>query len=78
MMDFYSILEETYPRSGETPNPYAGKTNGVWIEGTMSIDWLNEHFGEFDNVEDMIEKAKTMSEGTVLFFEYLKEQGLLN
>lgn len=78
-MDFYKVLEEhPYEGTGETFNPYAGKRDGKWIEGTISIDFLNTHFGEFDNATEMIAKAQSYNlEGTVLYFEWLVEHGKL-
>lgn len=69
----FSILENI---EGQTKNPYAGKTeNGEWIEGTISIDFLNTHFGGLTK-EEIFTKAE-VSEGLTLYFQWLDEQGLL-
>mgnify|MGYP001434130274 CR=1 FL=1 len=73
-MDFYTILEEV--REGEAFNPYAAKQNGKWLEGTVSIDFLNEHFGHLETAEEM--KSATESEGLKLYFDFLKQKGILN
>lgn len=58
-------------------NPYAGKNdNGDWIEGTISIGFLSTHFGSYATANEMI--ASTDSEGLKLYFQWLKDQGLLN
>ena len=73
-MDFYNILEEV--DEGQAYNPYAGKADGVWFEGTISIDFLNEHFGKYTTVNEM--KNATESEGLKLYFQWLKDEGILN
>jgi hypothetical protein len=74
-MDF-TTLGETYEGSGETYTPYAGKdTEGNWIEGSISIDFLNVNFGQYSTATDM--KNATTSEGLHLFFDWLVEQGKL-
>lgn len=73
-MDFYQILEEIEP--GQAYNPYAAKTEeGEWLEGTVSIDFLNQRFGQYNTADEMI--AVTESEGLKLFFAWIKEQGKL-
>lgn len=72
-MDFYDILEEIRP--GYAYNPYAAKVDGEWKEGGVSIDFLNEHFGQYETAEEM--KNATTSEGLKLFFDWLVEQGKL-
>ena len=74
-MNFYKVLEEV--EEGLAYNPYAAKTeDGKWIEGFISIDFLNEHFSQFSTVEEM--KNATESEGLKLYFDYLKSKGILN
>ena len=69
----FSILENV---DGWAFNPYAGKDeNGNWIEGTISIDFLNEHFGQYETAQEMIDA--TESEGLKLFFAWLRDQGKL-
>lgn len=76
MMDFYNILEEVESIEGYAKNPYAGKRDGEWTNGFISIDWLNTHFGEFDNATDMIAKAESYGlEGIVLYFRWLVDEG---
>ena len=78
-MNFYKILEELDEENkGLAINPYANKDNGNWQEGYISIDWLNEHFGDLSNADDMIMRANDYSEATVLYFKWLKEQGILD
>ena len=73
-MDFYSILDQV--EEGKAYYPYAAKTvNGTWIEGMISIDFLNEHFGQYTNATEMIDA--TESEGLKLFFAWLRDQGKL-
>lgn len=58
---------------GEIINPFAGKAeSGDWLEGTISLGWLQEHFGYCETLDECI--ANTESEGLKLFFEYLKAQ----
>lgn len=74
-MDFYYILEEV--EEGHAYNPYAGRTKeGEWIEGYVSIDFLNEHFSQYETADEMIDA--TNSEGLKLYFAWLRDQGLLN
>lgn len=74
MTNFSAILTDV--GEGEAYNPYAGKTEeGEWIEGTTSIEFLNNIFGKYDKAAEMI--AATTSEGLKLFFAWLKEQGKL-
>ena len=61
---------------GEAINPYAVQIDGEWIEGTISIEFLNKHFGQYETAEEM--KNATNSEGLKLYFDWLKKQGLLN
>jgi hypothetical protein len=75
-MDFYNILDEVQDAKGQTYMPYAGKMDdGTWIEGTISIDFLNANFGNFTTATEM--KNATQSEGLQLFFDWLVEQGKL-
>ncbi len=68
-MDFAKYINEY----GDIVNPYAGKTeNGNWLEGTISVEWLQEHFGLYQTLDECIQA--TDSEGLKLFFEYLKTQ----
>ena len=74
-MDFSTLglemIDEDYAYS-----PFAGKTeDGEWQEGGVSIDFLNEHFGQYETAEEM--KNATTSEGLKLFFDWLVEQGKL-
>ena len=56
--------------------PFAGKTKeGDWVEGTISINYLNVNFGHLETAEGMINA--TESEGLKLYFQYLKEKGIL-
>lgn len=73
MTDFYDVLDDV--DFGQTRNPYAAKKDGEWIEGLMSVDFLNEHYGKYNNADDMIKNA--MSEGHKLYFQWLKDQGIL-
>ena len=57
---------------GHIYNPYAGKINETWMEGTISVDFLQENFGDCKTLDECIES--TDSEGLKLFFEYLKAQ----
>lgn len=76
-MDFGNIglkmIDEDYAY-----NPYAGKTaDGEWMEGGVSIDFLNEHFSQYSTAGEMINA--TESKGLKLFFAWLRdEKGLLN
>lgn len=76
-MNFYDVLNEV--DVGLAYNPYAGRTsNGDFLEGVISIDWLNKHFGEYNNATDMISKAESFGlELTVFYFEWLVEEGKL-
>jgi hypothetical protein len=72
MTDFKKILEEV--SEGQAYNPYAGQdVDGSWIEGTISIDFLNNNFGQYDTSKEM--KNATESEGLNLYFDWLVEQG---
>ncbi len=73
-MDFYKILNEV--EIGQTINPFAAKKGDDFVEGTVSIDYLNKNFGKFDTANEMIES--TNFEGFKLFFAWLKEQGILD
>ena len=68
-MDFAKYINE----NGDIVNPYAGKTSdGEWLEGTISIHFLQENFGHYTTLDECIEA--TESEGLKLFFKYLKTQ----
>ena len=74
MMNYYDILEEI--EEGFAYNPYAAKTeNGTWLEGYISINFLNAHFSQFETAEEM--KNATESEGLKLYFDWLKQKGIL-
>lgn len=57
-------------------NPYARKKDDKWLEGYSSIEYLNTHFGHLETAEEM--KNATESEGLKLYFDWLKQQGILN
>ena len=71
-MDFYEALGEF------TKNPYAARTeDGKWVEGTISIPYLNAKFSQYSTAEEMIND--TESEGFKLYFKWLRaEQGILD
>lgn len=74
-MNFYKVLEEV--EEGLAYNPYAAKTeDGKWIEGFISIDFLNEHFSQYSTAQEMIDA--TESEGLKNFFAWLRDEGILN
>lgn len=56
----------------EVKNPFAGKKDGEWLEGTISTHFLQENFGGYKTIDECVEA--TESEGLKLFFEYLKTQ----
>lgn len=71
-MDFYTISNG----QDEIYNPYAGKdADGNWLEGTTSVEFLNNVFGQYDTATEM--KNATTSEGLKLFFDYLVGEGKL-
>ena len=73
-MNFYKVLEEV--EEGLAYNPYAAKTeDGKWIEGFISIDFLNEHFSQYSTAQEMIDA--TESEGLKNFFAWLRDEGIL-
>jgi len=75
-MNFFEILEDI-SGMGDAYNPYAARDIvGNWIEGTISIDFLNAYFGQYTTAAEMI--AATESEGLKLFFSWLRDQGILN
>lgn len=74
-MDFYSILQEVEP--GYAENPYAARDEeGNWYAGLISIDFLNQHFGQYSTAQEMIDA--TASEGLKLYFAWLRDKGILN
>lgn len=73
-MNFYDVLAEM--EEGQSLNPFAGRVDGDWVEGTISIDFLSEHFGHLETAEEM--KKATESEGLKLYFDWLKQKGILN
>jgi hypothetical protein len=74
-VDFRNILEDI-TGAGEAYMPYAARDGeGNWIDGFISIDFLNANFGQYETASEM--KAATTSEGLRLFFDWLVEQGKL-
>ena len=77
-MDFSFLNEE----NGKTRYPFAYRqineddSYGDWNEGKISIEFLNKHFGHLETAEEM--KNATNSEGLKLYFDWLKEKGILN
>jgi len=69
-MDFNNISV-----NGFIYNPYAGRINGEWVEGFISVDFLNNNFGQYSTATEM--KNATKSEGLKLFFDYLVQEGKL-
>lgn len=60
----------------ESENPFAGKTDsGEWIEGYVSVSFLQEHFGHLSTATEM--QAATESEGLKLYFGWLADQGII-
>ena len=73
-MDFYEVLEEI--EEGFALTPHSAKLeNGEWVEGTISIDFLNEQFGHLETAEEMVNA--TESEGLKLYFAWLRDKGIL-
>ena len=61
---------------GEAFTPYAGRrADGVWLAGTVSIQFLKDHFGDCTKASEM--KAATESEGLKRFFDYLASEGMI-
>lgn len=77
-MDFYDVLDDIEDGLGIAYNPFAEVIDDEFESGGISIDWLNKHFGDLNNVNEMINRAKSFSEGTVLYFNWLKEKDILN
>lgn len=73
-MDFYTVLEEI--EEGQAYLPYASLRGGMWTEGLISIDHLNSKYSQYSTAEEMINA--TESEGLKLYFDWLKEKGILN
>lgn len=71
-MDFSVILDHV---DGWGYNPYASIDVGKWVEGQISVDYLNEHYGKYETATKM--KNATTSEGLRLYFDWLAEQGYL-
>ncbi|EZH67882.1 hypothetical protein DH09_08135 [Bacillaceae bacterium JMAK1] len=86
MTNFYDVLEEdlSIGVEGFSLHPYARNVKNDddfeedWIAGHISIDWLNQYFGDLEKVDEMIDRAESFGEGTVLYFEWLKNQSLIN
>lgn len=74
-MNFDEILEPIEGFERFSYNPYAGLDDGEWLEGTISIDFLKEYFGQYSTATEM--KNATESEGLKLYFDWLVEQGKL-
>lgn len=70
-MDFYDILTEREP--GKAYHPYAGRYEGEWMEGYVHIDFLNEHFSDYETAEEM--KNATDSRGLNKYFDWIAEKG---
>lgn len=74
MIDFKKILTEV--TEGNSYNPYAAKLpNGDWIEGTISIDFLENNFSNFETASEI--KESITSEGLIKYFDYLVKEGLI-
>lgn len=77
MTNFYEVVDENVEdgeRTRQTNNPYSAKTlDDQWLEGTISIDFLNQHFGQYSTAQEMI--AATESEGLKLYFAWLRDEG---
>ena len=54
----------------------AKKENGEWIGGYYETKYLDDNFGQYSSAKEMIDA--TDSKGLKLFFEWLREQGILN
>ena len=75
-MDFTKLPDYPFDGTGQVYNPFAGKdSNGNWIEGGTSKDFLNTNFGQYTTATEM--KNATTSEGLKLYFDWLVEQGKL-
>ena len=63
--------------SEEIKNPYAAReiyeNNEEWIEGTISVSFLQDNFGQYSTATEM--KSNTEDEGLKLFFDYLVSKG---
>lgn len=68
-MDFTKYINE----HGDIINPYAGKaSDGEWLEGVTSVDFLQSNFGHYTTLDECIEATESV--GLKLFFEHLKSQ----
>ena len=57
--------------------PFAWKDkHGNWNEGEIDAGFLNVEFSHLETAEEM--KNATKSEGLKLYFDYLKQKGILN
>lgn len=65
-MDFYNVLNTDKDYSH---TPYANKQDGKWIEGDISVIFLNKHFSQYETAQEMINA--TNSEGLKLYFAWL-------
>ena len=73
-MDFYDVLKEV--EEGLAFNSYAGKIDGEWQRGFISIDFLNKYFSQYSTTEQMINA--TESESLKLYFAWLRDESILN
>jgi len=70
MIDFKEILGQ----EDEALNPFAGRAQeGTWIEGKISVPFLQSHFGHLKTATEM--KEATTSEGLKRFFDWLAQEG---
>lgn len=70
--DFQEVLGE----AADAKNPFAGRANnGDWLEGFVSVPFLQEHFGHLSTATEM--QAATESEGLKLYFGWLADQGII-
>lgn len=73
-MDFN--IEQLKIDDGYIKNKFSSRKGDEWIEGSTSILFLNKNFGHLNTAEEM--KNATDSEGLKLYFDWLKEKGILN
>ena len=73
-MDFN--IKKLLVSEGFIKNPFSSKKDGKWIEGVISVYFLNENFSQYETSKEMV--SATESEGLKLFFNWLKDKGILD
>lgn len=75
MINWDSVQQQVPGIAGGIKNPFAAQINGDWVEGGISLAFLQTKFSDCISADDCI--SKTTDAGLQHFFRWLADTGVI-